>query len=662
MTDALRVDRRDFLRATSLTASVAVLTACAGATPAPAEPTPVSAEPTAPAETTEAPVASKYSEAPSLAERVAAGELPPVEERVSAEPMVIECIEEPGEYSDDIRRAMISGDRPNLTVMLHEPLVRWDHRSGSLTVSPNVAKSWEISEDGTTYTFHLRKGMRWSDGEPFTADDFVFWYEDIALNEELMPVFPDFLVVGGERAVVEKVDDYTVNFRFPQPFGLLLEFLCYRGGSTKTYAPAHCLKQFHVAYADADELEQKVKEANFEHWFQLFQNLNDDSLNPDLPVVNPWVVQTPFPGPTIVATRNPYYWKVDTNGKQLPYFERLIDEVVQSNEIVLMKAIAGEIDFQYKSLGFENYSLLRENEENGGYRVLDWVDTLIWCVHPNHSHTDDAARALYQTREFRHALSHAINRDEMNEMFWHGLGTPMNVASAPGDKFWQEGFGQTAIEYDVDKANSLLDSIGLDKRDGAGYRLRPDGQRVQIMIETFPPETGTPLVEVFGQVARYWQEVGLDVQVKEEELSLWSQRVQGGEDDMAGYGVATVNWILDPCWYVPVVPWTYWAPLYGTWYQTGGTGGMEPPDSYKQLIEWYEQLKAEPNPDKQLELGRKILGQHNEEVYAIGLCWLNILPTVAKNDIVNVLEKAIGDWRSYHEAVSWPFQMWRRKA
>ena len=135
---------------------------------------------------------------------------------------------------------------------------------------------------------------------------------------------------------------------------------------------------------------------------------------------------------------------------------------------------------------------------------------------------------------------------------------------------------------------------------------------------------------------------------------MWSQRVQGGEDDMAGYGVATVNWILDPCWYVPVVPWTYWAPLYGTWYQTGGTGGMEPPDSYKQLIEWYEQLKAEPNPDKQLEEGARSWDSTTRGLRH-WLCWLNILPTVAKNDIVNVLGKR-RRLAVVSEAVSWPFR------
>jgi peptide/nickel transport system substrate-binding protein len=653
-----RLNRRQFVRLAAVSSSAALAAACGGVTPAPIQPAEATIAPAA-AESTAAP-ASKFGEAPSLAARVTAGELPAVEERVSAEPMVIECVEEPGEYCDDLRRA-IRG-QADITVFLHEPLVRWDFRTGEITISPNVAREWEVSEDGTTYTFHLRKGMRWSDGEPFTADDFVFWFEDIALNQELTPSPINWLVVGGEHATMEKVDDYTVRYTFAKPYGLFLEFIAYRGGSGKLYAPAHYLKQFHPKYADPDELAAKVEEAGLEGWYQLFANLNNDLLNPDLPVVNPWKIESPWGEQRVIGVRNPYYFKVDTNGKQLPYFERIVADMCENDEIVLMKAIAGEIDYQYKALGFPNYSILKENEETGGYHVLEWIGGESPYIYVNQSYEDDALRGLFQTREFRHALSHSINREEMNDIFWHGMATPLQPLGSPRDPYWRDGYGLTAIEYDVDKANELLDSIGLDKRDGDGFRTLPDGTRIQLVLETFPaPSMGAPTGEIYDLVASYFRAVGVNTMAKMLEQSLWTQRSQNNQAHMVGFSGAKIMWVLDPSWFVPYGT-CYWAPAYATWQATGGTGGIEPPQEYKQLIEWYDNLKMETDEEKRLEWGRKILDQHNEEVYTIGTCSIDITPVVVRNDIVNVLEAAPAEWRTYHEAISWPFQMWRRKA
>jgi peptide/nickel transport system substrate-binding protein len=588
------------------------------------------------------------------------GKLPPVEERLPAEPMVVVPFYEVGQYSDDLHRTLTGpADLTGHRILLREGFARWDYRTGKLEVVPNIAKGWDVSEDGTTYTFYLRKGMKWSDGEPFTADDILFWYEDIALNEELSPTFPSWLTVGGEPVKVEKVDDYTVTFKFAKPYGILLEFMCFQGSAI--IAPKHYLKQFHPKYTDKETLDKLVAEAKFEHWYELFANRNDDMNNPELPVLWAWKVEVPFPSQRMISVRNPYYWKVDTQGQQLPYFERVVVDLSDNAEVVMMKTIAGEVDMQYRHMGFANFSLLKENEEKGGYKVYEWIGGPFPCVYVNQSYGDLPLRELLQTKEFRHALSYGINREEMNDLFWHGIGEPGNPVASPRDPFWQEGFGTTAIEFDPDKANELLDSIGLDKRDSEGFRLRPDGTRLQLLLECYPHEMGVPAIDIFSQVAGYWKEhLGIDAMAKEIERSLWSQRAHGNECMMPSYDIAKILWILDPGWFVPY-GWCYWAPAYALWATSGGKSGEEPPEEIKQLIQWYEQLKEEPSAEKRLELGRRILAQHNEMIYIVGTCTIDIQPMIVKKDLVNVLEKAPAEYRTFHEGITWPFQVWRRK-
>jgi len=639
------------------------MAACGGGG-APAEPTQAPAAPAAtqaPAAEAEAPTASsKYSESPLLAAKVTAGELPPVEERLPSEPFVVECIEEAGEYSGDLHRVLTGpADLTGNRVIVWDNFVRWDYRSGRLEPIANLVTGWEVSEDGLTYTFHLRKGTRWSDGEPFTVDDIMFWYEDIALNEELSPTFPNWVTSGGEPPVVTKVDDYTVDFSFVKPHGILIESMAFNGNGI--LAPKHYLQQFHPKYADADELAAKVKEAGFEAWYELFANRNDDQNNPDLPVLWAWKVETPFPGERMVMVRNPYYWKVDTNGKQLPYFDRLVNDFAQDGQVALMKGIAGEVDLQYRHFGFGDYSLLKESEESGNFTMYDWLAPGTGSpVYVNQSFGDLEQRAVFQNRDFRYGLSHGINREEMNDLFWFSLAVPYSPAGNPADPHWVEGYGSTALEYNLDLANEYLDKAGLDKLDDEGFRLRPDGQRLQLLLECYPSEEGAALIDIYSQVAGYWRELGIDAQAKEIERSLWQTRANANESMMPSYGCAGLNWILDPGWYVPY-NFCYWAPLFAQW-ALDHNAGEEPPQLIKDIIDWYEELKSEPDPDKRLELGQRILGRHHEELFIIGTCRIGINPLMVKNDIVNVFKEAPADYRSHLEGLTWPFQTWRRQS
>jgi len=601
---------------------------------------------------------SKFKEAPMLAEKVAAGELPPVEERLPVEPLIVTPIYEVGQYSGDIRRCNTTiGDAWDFTNQVHESLVTWDYSTGEIQIGPNLASDWTVSEDGSIYTFSLRPGLRWSDGEPFTADDLLFWYEDLALNEEYSPAFPTWLTAAEEPVVITKVDDYTVEFKFAAPYGLLMDYLAFRG--PEIIVPKHYLSQFHPTYADADELAAMVKDAGFENWYQLLGARSQTWTNPDRPTVSAWKVDVDPAEGRLLATRNPYYWKVDTEGQQLPYFDRFTSELVQQGELALMRAMSGEVDYQYRHMGFANYSLLLENEDKGNYTVLQWTGGSFPVQFINLGVKDEVKRQLFNTKEFRHALSHAINRPEMNDLFWFGLGTPMNPVSRPGGLYCKEGYGSTAIEYDPDRANELLDGMGLDQRDAEGYRIGPDGNRVRFVSETYPAELGTPAIDIFTQIANYWQAVGLDAQAKEVERSLWSERVLANEVDMPAYGIDEIHWTLAPDFYVPYQN-SYMATGYGQWVSSGGKEGVEPTDEMKQLVAWFEELKTQPDAAKREELGHKILDQHNEQVYMLGAVYVDILPMVKHNTMMNVMEKAVGDYTTLHESISYPFQMWRK--
>ncbi|MBC7321369.1 ABC transporter substrate-binding protein, partial [bacterium] len=289
---------------------------------------------------------TRFSEAPALAELVKQGKLPPVEKRLPEKPLVIVPVEEVGKYGGSWRMAMRGrADTPLLSRQVgYEGLVIIDPDLAN--VLPGVAENWKIGGNGRIFTFYIRKGIKWSDGHLFTADDIMFWYKDIILNKELTPVIPSWLTSEGEVVKVEKIDTYTVRFTFKKPNGLFLPYFA-TGAGRSVLVPSHYLKQFHVNYTSKDKLNELVKKEGLNTWIDLFNNKNNFWMNPDLPVVFAWKVTTPLGVSTrVVFERNPYYWKIDTEGNQLPYIDRLVVDVVENIEVMKMKALNGEIDMQ----------------------------------------------------------------------------------------------------------------------------------------------------------------------------------------------------------------------------------------------------------------------------------------------------------------------------
>ena len=589
---------------------------------------------------------SGFSEAPTLAKLVEEGKLPPVEERLPDEPLVIVPVEEVGEYGGAWRSNCVGvADSGHLTRNVnYEGLVRWDARRAEVVA--NLAKSWTVTDEGRTFTFSLREGVKWSDGSPFTADDVLFWYEDIMLNEELTPVVPSWLVRGEEPAKVEKLDDYTIRFTFREPYGTFLYFLA---NNHINHAPKHYMKQFHAKYTPEEELTALAKEAGFDFWYQLFADKNDPWLNPERPTLYAWkIVNRLGVGTRVTFERNPYYWKVDVAGNQLPYIDRQAIDIVENAEIQLMRALSGEVDMQYRHIGetMANYPLLAENREKGGYRLVRAIpaEMNMMTISFNLNHKDPVLRNIFNDKRFRIAMSLAINREEMIDLVLLGQSEPWQISPLPNTPFYNEKAAKAYTEYNPAEANRLLDEMGLERAPD-GIRLRPDGKPLQLAIEVSPDvPTWSDMCEL---IVKYWGDVGVKTAVKSEDRSLWEVRTSSAEHEVSvWWGDGGLTPLIIPQWYLPVSTASRQAPLWGLWYQSKGQSGEEPPPEIKELMELYDRILATPDPAEQKQLFDQILEADAENLYVIGTAKAPDRFCVVKNNFHNVPDPMIADGAS----------------
>jgi len=591
-------------------------------------------------------------QAPMLQELVKAGKLPPLEDRLPVAPLVREPVEEIGQYGGTWRRVGVGpGEGWILNSRLsYEALVRWKGPTDVSEVVANVARAWEVSRDAAEFTFHLREGMKWSDGEPFTADDFIFYYENVLLNEDLTPVFPKLLrdPVNDKPAVFEKIDDYTLKITFASSYGLFMQILAgpsYQG--MPDGHPGHYMKQFHPNYVEKAELDKMVKDAEFDNWWELYNN-RADWPNPERPHIWPWLPKQVPPAIPVTAERNPYYWKVDPEGNQLPYIDRVSFDVVENADMLNMKAVAGEVDMQFRHIMWQNYPLFVENAAKGDYRVMKWklAEGSNAVLPLNLNHKDPGKRELYQNRDFRIALSLAINRDEINEFCYMGMGTPRQQAVIGECPYFKPEHATRYAEYDPDRANELLDEIGLTERDEEGFRKKLDGEKLTITIE-YAPIFG-PWADLTQMVCEDWKEIGIRAIPKEEARSLYSERCDEGHEMDIGI------WTADRCATPLVEPLYFWPIRSGTpcsnardwydWYTTSGETGEEPPPEVKRQYELYGKIKGATSDRERDEYAQEFFDNASEQVWYIGV--VGELPHVGvvKNNFRNVPEEAISDW------------------
>ncbi len=563
-----------------------------------------------------------YNEAPMLAEQVAAGELPPIEERLPVEPMVVEPLSI-GQYGGTWRMGMRGGnDNALLTRTLgYEGLLRWDPQFQGIV--NNVAKEWEANEDGSVYTFTLYEGMKWSDGEPFTAHDIEFWYQAAVVNDEVRPGKPAWMVVNGELGVVEAVDDTTVTFSFAGPNGLFTQFVAAVDGREITRYPRHWASEFHADF-NPDGIDVLVDESGLETWVDLWDNKigGNEGFADVHPVIGPWVheVGTGADVTQVTATRNPYYWKVDPEGNQYPYIDTVIFDVGEDTETLVLKALNGEIDMQDRHISsLNNKAVFFDNMEAGGYTFFDKIpsgmNTMIIAF--NLTTEDPVLNEIFNNRDFRIALSHAINRQEIIDVVFVGQGEPYQAAPRPTSPFYNETLAKQYTEYDPDLANQILDDAGFAERDSDGFRLGPDGNRISFSVEVHT--VAADRIDMLELVQGYWAEAGIDMQVEVEDRSILYERKEANEHQAVVWGGdGGLEIFLEPRWYFPFSLESNFAILWQYWFN-GDARGVEPPEAPKRQMELYRQIQSTADTGLQNELMTEILNIAQQEFYTIGI-------------------------------------------
>jgi peptide/nickel transport system substrate-binding protein len=589
-------------------------------------------------------------EAPQWVGMVASGDLPPLDERLPTDVEIVEPYERIGEYGGNIRIPMVAGATYHIrSAYGPEGILRvdWDNS----TVVPNVAQAWDVTEDGTEYTFYLRKGAKWSDGAPFDADEMAFWWNDFILNDELQPGKPTALQSGGELMEFQKVDQYTVKWLFSAPYPFLTLRLGHAEGVNFLHQmQGHYLKQFHVDYAAKADLDKMIADAELETWAQLYNNARSNSYGMPQDVEHaelPTMLPMKFgrrEDPIRLFDRNPFYWKTDTSGNQLPYIDQVICTNVESGEIADAMIAGGEVNFSPVFVAtLPSYPLYKQNEESGHYRVLFYNsgESTGVCYQPNHTVRDPVLRELFRDVRFKRALSHALDREEINQAVYQGLGVPNQTHVIIGSKFFVKEYEQAYVEYDPDTANELLDEVGLNQRDGDGYRLRPDGQRMMINITYFGLRSSQ--ISNVELVKEMWEDVGIQVNLQEVNSDLISERVAANDVEFGLWQADKCSDVMFPQrpeWFVPFgIGWEKpWGVEWARWYSTNGEEGEEPIEPIMQLFETWEKMQQTLDEYEQVNLGRQILKSQAENLWTIGTVGHLPEPVIVGNNMVNIPE------------------------
>ncbi len=597
-----------------------------------------------------------FEEAPELADQVANGNLPPVEQRLPEKPEVVQVLDSIGSYGGELRRVLGGSSDHNSILRIVGPqgLVRWNPEFTGIV--PNIAESWEASEDGSEYTFYLRKGMKWSDGADFTADDIMFFVDDLLNNEEFYRNAPARFVVAGERMQAEKIDDYTVKFKFAAPYGTFLTVLATPLAQEPVIWAKHYCKQFHPTYNE--NVQDDVDASNaVEDWPSLYRlrcgevEAPNRWGNSERPTLDPWVVtgEGYSAGATqVVMERNPYFWQVDSEGQQLPYIDELVMQVVQDNQTALLEAVAGNVDMQRRRIDNPaNKPVFAANMDKNGYSILNANDTgaSAMALYLNLTHKDPVMRELLNNKDVRIALSVGIDREEIIDIVYQGLGEPWQVGARRSHPLYNEQLSKQFTEYDPDLANELLDEAGYSERDAEGFRLLPDGRRFTFNVN-YTGNEQPAWGDAMEIIKEQWTEIGVELNASSVERSIYFSRGEANDYDfMVWNAPGGLDPTLSPRAIISEHPQGSWSSIPWTrWYLSGGTEGEEPSESMKKRLELFAEFKGEPDQDKALDIFAQIHQIAADSFEVIGISTPPSLVGVVKNGLTNVPEALPASW------------------
>ncbi len=585
----------------------------------------------------------RAEEPPLLRDLVAGGALPPLAERLPALPRrdlpQREAWRE-GRYGGTLRTLTRAGrDARDLVMLGYARLMVWDE---DFRLRPDILAEVEVDE-GRVFTLHLRPGHRWSDGHPFTAEDFRFWWEDVATHPELSRSGPPReLLASGRPPVFEVLGETAVRFTWETANPHFLPALA----ATRPpfiYRPAHRLKAFHPRYRDPAALEAEATDAGLAGWVARFRR--EDSPfrfdNPERPTLQPWVLRTRIPGQRFEAERNPYFHRVDGRGRQLPYIDRVV--LTRSRQALIPAQVAaGAVDLQARGLALADFALLKQAESRGAMTVRLWPigRGAQLALYPNLNAVDPLWRRLLREPDFRRALSLAIDRGRINRAVYQDLGLPGANTVLPASPLYRPALRAAWAEHDPERAGRLLDGLGLAGRDSDGVRLTADGTRLALAVEAGDADPRE--VDVLELIAEDFWAVGVELLIRTTGRQNFRQRVKTGAVPLSiFYGLANglATAAMSPAELAPTSDRQNNWPLWGRHTESGGRAG-EPPDlpSAVRLLALYRDWTQAENEAARIAAWRAMLEIHAEQVFTIGLVGQVFQPVVASRRLRNLPE------------------------
>jgi peptide/nickel transport system substrate-binding protein len=697
---ARNLKRRDFLKVSSLAVLGAAAAACApAATQAPPAAVPPTQTPVVIEKqvvvtqqvqvTVEVP--TKRAEPPMLADLVKSGKLPPVDERLPETPVVIGGRDAIGVYGGEVRMIhfdpvwMISNYDWMAERLLHYSDI--DLR----TIVPNIFEAWTVSPDGTTFTFKMRKGLKWSDGQPVTSEDVRFFIEDVWFNKDLNGAPMWQLRFDGKantvNAKLEVADDFNFKLTFAAPFGALPAHLTRWeiGNWPSIMGPSHYYKQYHNKYTDQAKLDQMAKDNKLDTWVQLYNQrcgpsqwglgywqVPDWMKTTEYPTLSPWILKD-MPGSGLFTfERNPFYWKIDLAGNQLPYIDNMRMDYITTTDAAKLKLAQNELDAMgMHDVTMADYPFYKENEPKGNFQVMDYISCMSDrdVFFPQHvifledgKTRDTVLEEIVNHPDFVKALSMAVDRDEINQSLLFGTARMGQLSPMPSSKYYKESYSAAWASFNKDAANKLLDGMGLTQKNAQGIRLRKDGKPLSYIIEQGGLRVGPLTPKVSEMIATYWRDIGIDATSKEVDSSLLQTRMNNNQVHCTVWHADRCTDLLlplEPQWFIPTAggqggasaAWAAW------WAAADKTvaGLIEPPDQIKKYYDLFAQMTSTTNEDDRVKFGQQIFDGLAETPLAIGLILECPAPLLFNKNMRNLPRpKATMGWDTYGNSTYHP--------